>query len=153
MGLRLRIGEHTPSRCISWTHEVHTDLTRTPGRSDPRTPGRSRHEPFVITRTLDALSPVLAQAAASGEMIPEIILEVHRTGDAGLDEPWFSFRLERAYVVHWVTSLEDGTPLETATFDYGLIAWRFLGPHDPSLPAPGAHWDVHPRDISPADPA
>lgn len=140
MSIRLRIGDLPATRCVSWTHEIHSDLTRAPNQADPRTPGRSRHDPFVVTRTLDPLSPYLASAASQGSLIPEVRLEIDRTTEQGVDEPWFRFTLRRVYVVHWVTSLEDGAPLETITLDYGEIRWDFLGQPEPHA----ASWEVHP---------
>lgn len=139
MAVRLLVGDHPPSRVTAYTHELHAELTRSPGRADPRTPGRSRHEPFRVTRRLDALSPLLLEAAASGQMLPEVIIEVDRPDDAAGDRPWFQFVLERVLVVRLVSSWDDEAPLETAVFDYGAVHWRFLGE-----PADARQWTVHP---------
>lgn len=78
----LDIPGHAPSECTAYTAHVHTDLTRSPGRGEPRVPGRSRHEDLVITRRLDHLSPHLQRWCAGGERVAEMVLRVERPAPA-----------------------------------------------------------------------
>ncbi len=140
MIVQLCIPGHPPARCNGFTHELHVDLTRTPGSSDPRTPGRSRHEPFTVTRPPDRLTPLLAHTAASGTLLDEVAVRLWRPDDHGADRPWLTYRLSRVIVTRVFASADDGPPRETVTFDYGSITWAYEAGDSPTV----AGWDVHP---------
>lgn len=123
----------------SFRHHVHTEVTRDRRQEDPRTPGRSRHEPFSITRSLDGLTPHLLRWCAEGRVLPELTLSVVRPPLEDVPEQlWFTFTLSRVLVTSVLTSVEDDGPLETITLDYGAIHWAFVG----GEPNQRAGWDV-----------
>lgn len=147
MAVRLVVGDHPPRRCTAFTHEVRLDVTRDLTRrtavpADPRTPGRSHHEPVRVTRVVDALSPVLAHAAASGARLESVRIEVTRPSDDGREAPWYTIALDNVLVTALLVSWDDDVPLETITLDYGAITWSFDGDA-----AASAQWTVHPPPL------
>ncbi|MCB9682314.1 MAG: type VI secretion system tube protein Hcp [Alphaproteobacteria bacterium] len=118
-------------------------VTRDAPAADPRVPGRSKHDPVLVTRTIDVLSPRLLGACASGELLPrvDLVLTAPAPGadDARDEVPWFRLELTDVLVTSVLASLEDDGPLETVAFDYGAVRWVHLDGADTH----DAHWSVH----------
>lgn len=62
--------------------------------------GQRVHKPFIFTASLNKATPLLYQALAAGEMLPEVEVEVkvkwYRTSTEGKQEHFFTTRLEDA---------------------------------------------------------
>ncbi|MFH1863008.1 MAG: Hcp family type VI secretion system effector [bacterium] len=96
--------------------------------------GQRLHRPFAITKHIDNASPKLCQACTSGEQFSEVILEFYRINERGLEEHYYTIKLENAIVVDLQTfkpmtlveetkSLHD---MEKVSFTYRKIIWTYV---------------------------
>lgn len=122
MRVELKLPDHPPVPCLSWRHHVHTELTRDRTTGEPRVPGRSRHEPFRLTRLPDAATPALLHACAAGRRISAV--EVAAFG-GDPEEERLRFILSDVLVTSVLCSVEDTGPLETIDLSYGAITWTW----------------------------
>ncbi len=87
--------------------------------------GKTSFQDFVIMKKLDKTTPILMQKCATGEMIPEVELEI--TGADGKT----LFRVVLAEVrITGVKSSSDCTPkcetTEEVSFNYAKISWEYM---------------------------
>ncbi len=93
--------------------------------------GRRLHHPFIVTKAVDKSSPQLYQACTTGERLKTVQLDYHRINEKGLEETYFTVKLENAQVVHIrhtkpLTLLDANKPLydmEEVAFAYQKIDW------------------------------
>jgi type VI secretion system secreted protein Hcp len=96
--------------------------------------GQRVHRPFVITKQIDSASPKLNQACCSGEVLTEVALEFYRINDRGLEELYYTIKLENAIVVDMkcykpMTLIEETKPLhdmEKVSLSYEKIIWTYV---------------------------
>ena len=96
--------------------------------------GQRVHRPLVITKHIDGASPKLNQACVSGEQLTEVILEFYRISERGIEEHYYTIKLERAIVVNMrshkpMTLIEETKPLhdmEIVSFTYEKIIWTYV---------------------------
>jgi type VI secretion system Hcp family effector len=127
--------------CRRFEHRVHAEITKDRRATDPRVPGRSRHEDLQITREVDALTPFLCGACASGARIEAVQLDIERhlqddapdgPPDAAADrapvlaDRHLRIRLEDVLVTSALLSQDGGPPLETVSLSYGTIHWEWI---------------------------
>ena len=88
---------------------------------------RANFRAMVITKPLDKASPKLAQGCASGEHYPKVTLELCRAG--GDKQPYMEYKLTDAMVSSCAPggarNGDDSVPLETISFTYGQIEWKY----------------------------
>ncbi|MCA9571673.1 MAG: type VI secretion system tube protein Hcp [Myxococcales bacterium] len=134
MGVELLVEDLPPSPVRAYDHHVHTEITRVRA-ADPRQPSTSRHEPVVLTRRPDRLTPLLLAACAEGRRLSKVAI---RATD-GDEHPVFRIEMARVYVISVLTSFGDEGPVETVTLDYGAVSWHWDGADTVQ-----AAWEVHP---------
>ncbi|AXM98847.1 Hcp family type VI secretion system effector [Pseudomonas plecoglossicida] len=96
--------------------------------------GQRVHKPFVFTATLSKATPLLYQALASGEMLPEVEVMWYRTSSEGKQEYFFSTQLEDATIVSINTVLPHAqdeakasyTQLVKVAMAYRKITWTHV---------------------------
>lgn len=93
--------------------------------------GQRVHQPLVITKVFDKSSPLLYAALTSGERLPECIIKWYRTSPEGVQEHYFTHKLEDAVITRIeaiMPNCQDPgqshfTHLEEVEFSYRKITW------------------------------
>ncbi|MBK5072172.1 Hcp family type VI secretion system effector [Budviciaceae bacterium CWB-B4] len=62
--------------------------------------GQRQHKPLVLTIALNKAVPLLYNALAAGESLPEVALKWYRTSPDGKQEHYFTTKLEDATIVN-----------------------------------------------------
>ena len=96
--------------------------------------GQRIHRPLVITKHVDNASPKLNQACCSGEQLTEVLLEFYRISERGLEEHYYTIKLQNAIVVETkcykpMTLVEETKSLhdmERISFTYEKIIWTYV---------------------------
>ena len=97
--------------------------------------GQRVHKPMIVTKIFDKSSPLIYNALASGEKLPEITLKWYRTSAAGIQEHYFTTALTDAIIVKVqaiMPNCQDPnqshfTHLEEVHFAYRAITWSHEG--------------------------
>ncbi|MFD2640557.1 Hcp family type VI secretion system effector [Pseudomonas japonica] len=108
----------------------HLIITPTDPQSGQPT-GRRVHKPFTFTSSLNKATPLLYQALANGEMLPDVEVKWYRTSIDGFQEHFFTTRLVDATIVAIDTVLphaqdpkkSDYTQLVKVAMAYRKIIW------------------------------
>jgi type VI secretion system secreted protein Hcp len=93
--------------------------------------GQRVHRPFVFTCALNKSVPLLYQALATGEMLPEVKTDWYRTSTDGRQEHFFTTKLEDATIIDITTVLPHAqdssksgyTQLVRVALAYRKISW------------------------------
>jgi type VI secretion system secreted protein Hcp len=96
--------------------------------------GQRIHKPMIITKHLDCASPKLQQACTSGERITEALLEFFRINEKGLEEHYYTVKMENAIIVEMrnfkpITFMEENKPyhdMEQVSLTYEKIIWTYV---------------------------
>ncbi|MCU1722044.1 MULTISPECIES: Hcp family type VI secretion system effector [unclassified Pseudomonas] len=96
--------------------------------------GQRVHGPFTFTAALNKATPMLYQALATGETLPEVEVKWYRTSTEGLQEHFFTTRLEDATIVSINTRLPHAqdtqmagyTQLVKVSMAYRKITWTHV---------------------------
>ena len=104
-------------------------LPRDPQSGQPT--GQRVHQPIVITKVFDKCSPLLYSALTSGERLPECTIDWYRTSATGMQEHYFTIKIEDAILVDIKSymhncqdpSMAHFTHLEDVSFTYRKITW------------------------------
>ena len=144
-------GESTDRDHENWIDVLsfHHDISQPdpePGGGGHRA-GRSEHEDFYIAKHLDKTSPKLALACCNGEHIPEVKLELCRSGEE--NQTFMEYEMQDVLVTSvspcGTSEGEEGLPVEGVSFRYGKITFTYTE-IDPRSGAPRGrittHWDV-----------
>jgi type VI secretion system secreted protein Hcp len=113
---------------ISYSHGVSQQATAsTRSGVGSGGSGRTDHQDFSITKTLDKASPKLALACCKGEHIPEETVNLCRpTGDK---QVYMVYKLTDVIVssaqVGGSTKSDEARPSEQVSFNYGKIEWTY----------------------------
>jgi len=108
-------------------HDVHT--------GGPT--GQRIHHAFIITKRLDQASPLLWQMCATGEKFSSWQLDYYRINEKGMEENYFTIKLEEAIVVNMkhykpLSFIENNKPyhdMEEVSFTYSAITWEHKQPN------------------------
>ncbi len=108
-------------------HEVSTPTDPQSGQPT----GQRVHKPLTFTSTLNKATPLMYQALATGEMLPEVKINWYRTSVEGKQEHFFTTKLEDATIVNINTVLphaqdkenENYTQLIEVSLAYRKITW------------------------------
>ncbi len=112
---------------LGFNHGVHQPVSATASSAGGAAQGRSEHDDFTITKLMDASTPKLLEACASGKHLKEVTLELCRAGGDKL--PYMEIKMEEVMISHVSPSGhskgEDGFPTENVSFNYGKIKWTY----------------------------
>ena len=94
--------------------------------------GQRIHNAFTITKHKDNASPKLFKACCTGEQC-EVVLDQYRITPVGLEEKYFTIKLEEAIIVNMreytpITFVPDNKPyhdMEEVSFTYSKITWTY----------------------------
>ena len=133
---------------LSFSHGVSQTASASVSSGGGRSAGRTDHADFSITKTLDATSPKLNQMCSSGEHIPNVEVQLHRSD--GTKPEYMNYKFNDVIItsVHVSGSPQGGDPLpmETVSFAYGKINWKYT-PTDHKTGKAGTavptFWDLH----------
>ncbi|MAD88282.1 Hcp family type VI secretion system effector [Pseudoalteromonas phenolica] len=96
--------------------------------------GTRKHEPFVITKAVDAATPYLYKACSNGQTLKTLELKWYRIDDTGTEREYFRHTLQDVKItsisptMHNVKDLdkERYPHLETVHMRYKRITWTYL---------------------------
>lgn len=92
-------------------------LIKTPADPQSGQPSGQRvHGPFTFTSALNKASPLLYQALATGEMLTNVEVTWYRTSTNGIQEAFFTTKLEDATIVSIDTVLPHVQDKENAEY-------------------------------------
>ncbi len=88
--------------------------------------GKRQHKPIKITKETDASSPQLARAAASGEVLREVVIEFVRSGPKGQEQVYQTITLTNALLTsiqrtHGAAASKDPHEREEISFTFQKI--------------------------------
>jgi type VI secretion system secreted protein Hcp len=127
-------GESTDKEHKDWVSILKYDhaVTQPPSVTQKSAGGRSAeevdHSEFSIVKLVDAATPKLYEAACKGTHIPQVVIELWRSGG---DKPvkYMEFKLKEV-LISGVIHNGDPTgaaqfPTETVKLSYGYIEWTY----------------------------
>lgn len=96
--------------------------------------GQRVHGPFTFTSALNKATPMLYQALATGETLPEVEVQWYRTSTDGFQEHFFTTQLEDATIVNVSTVLPHAqdedmaayTQLVKVAMAYRKVTWTHV---------------------------
>ncbi|KID56053.1 MULTISPECIES: Hcp family type VI secretion system effector [Pseudoalteromonas] len=96
--------------------------------------GTRKHEPFIITKAVDASTPYLYKACSNGQTLKQLELKWYRIDDTGTEREYFRHTLEDVKItsitptMHNVKDLdkERYPHLEKVNMRYKRITWTYL---------------------------
>jgi type VI secretion system secreted protein Hcp len=108
----------------------HTVTVPTDPQSGQPT-GQRVHKPLTITKVFDKSSPMLYKALSSGEMLTNCEIKWWRTSSQGVQEHYFTIKLEDAIITNISARMPNCqdpgqahfTHLEDVSFSYRKITW------------------------------
>ena len=108
----------------------HTVTVPTDPQSGQPT-GQRVHKPLTITKVFDKSSPMLYKALSSGERLPKCEIKWWRTSSEGVQEHYFTTKLEDAIITNISARMPNCqdpsqahfTHLEDVSFSYRKITW------------------------------
>ncbi|MFD1261820.1 Hcp family type VI secretion system effector [Entomomonas asaccharolytica] len=111
----------------AFSHEII--IPRDPQSGQPT--GQRVHKPLMITKVYDKSSPLIFNALTSGERLSECTIKWYRTSSAGVQEHYFTIKLEDAVIVDvkaYMPNCQDPamshfTHLEDVYMTYRKIIW------------------------------
>lgn len=94
--------------------------------------GQRIHHPLTVTKHVDQASPKIYKACCTGEQCT-VTLDHYRIGPVGVEEKYFTIKLEDAIVVSVrkktpLTFLPENKPyadMEEVSFTYSKITWTY----------------------------
>ncbi len=92
---------------------------------------------LVVVKIVDASSPKLSESVNSGQIYPEVEIEVTTAGEGGLD--YLSITMENVTVTGYSpggVSGADSRPLEEVTFQYEKLTWEYSQSQQPTSTPP-----------------
>ncbi|HSF06185.1 MAG TPA: type VI secretion system tube protein Hcp [Methylomirabilota bacterium] len=127
-------------RSLLWSHGQPGASATSP------TPSRVQFGPLAVTKPTDSASPALALAAATGQVIPAVVIDLARRGDSNpvfLKLELFDVRIT-LYSAGGATAGADSTPSEELKLSYGRIRWTAftLDPVGKVLGKTTGGWDL-----------
>ncbi|MGE3540628.1 MAG: Hcp family type VI secretion system effector [Candidatus Tectimicrobiota bacterium] len=112
---------------LSYQHGVSQPTSATASTSGGRTTERCHHQDLVITKYMDASTPILNKHCCQGTHLTTIELKCYRATTDG-DKPveYMAYKLENSIISSVTVGGGPGDiPVETVTFNYGKITWVY----------------------------
>ena len=105
-------------------------IPRDPQSGQPS--GQRTHRPVTVTKIFDKASPLLYTALCTGEVLPTVEIKWYRTAPSGVQEHYFTIKMEDAVIVDmqgYMPNCQDPanasfTHLEDVSFSYRSITWN-----------------------------
>lgn len=112
---------------LSYGHEITQPPSVTQKTAGGRTAEAVEHSEFRIVKLLDAATPKLYEAACKGTHLPEVVVELWRSG--GEPVKYMEFKMKEVLISGVI---QDGNPSGEAKFPtevikmtYGAIEWTY----------------------------
>jgi len=129
-GSNTKKGRQDSSVVIEFDHRVYSPLDSQRGSVS----GSRVHAPLVITKEIDAATPLLYEASCNGKTIPEFKVEWYRISPDGREEPYFQHTLKNVKVASVEIILpntkdpskEKQSHLERLELLYEQVTWTYL---------------------------
>jgi len=120
-------GREDTIRVVSYGHLVFTPRDERTGLLT----SLRQHEPLRITKEIDQATPLLMNAWANGERLPEFTLQFWRPAQSGAEQQYYTIILTDAYIVSIRQEMLNNLNrdylnypvLEHVTFVYSNIEW------------------------------
>ncbi len=143
MFLNFQLGKNVPGESedeIGTGHLKWVEVTSwSHGFEQPTNPARSQsggtiekclHNPFSVTRKMDAASIHIMSACWGGMVFPALVFEAYRaqSQDPGSNDPVKYIQVEMKHVIvasYEISGGEGDIPEETVTFNYGYIRYQY----------------------------
>jgi len=112
------------------------------GTGRARGTGRASFSDMSVVKRVDASSPGLYLASASGKRLPSAVLEVRKPGTR---VSYYTIRMDNVRIssVSVSSSKDSAEPVEEVTLTYGKISWEYVPPDDAGRGARHeATWDL-----------
>jgi type VI secretion system secreted protein Hcp len=115
--------------CYSMDHDIHIPRDPQSGLGS----GKRIHGPLTILKEFDKSSPKLYQALCTGEHLTTVVLKWYRISPQGIEEHYFTHKLEDAIVVSvkpffptaFLAENEAYRHMENVSFTYKKITWTW----------------------------
>jgi len=113
---------------LKYDHAITQPASVTQKSAGGRSAEEADHSPFSIVKLLDASSPKLYEACCKGTHIPEVAIELWRSGG---DKPvkYMEVKLKEVLVSGVIENGDpngpDQFPTETIQLTYGAIEWTY----------------------------
>jgi len=113
-------GSTEPFAIHNWGQEIAVPIDQATGQAT----GKRQHKPLVIRKPVDGLSPLLYQALATSEVLPNLTIRVFKGSKTLL----FTIKLTNARVIRAAKEANadnkiDTVDLEKFEFTYQTIEW------------------------------
>lgn len=126
----VQIRGHDNEILVQGVEGLH-DIPRSPQTGLPT--GKRVHHPLTVVKEIDKSSPKLMQALTSGEQLKTVNLEFYRINDKGLEELYYTIKLQNAIIVDirtWVPNCLDPEQaslghMEDVAFTFEQITWTW----------------------------
>ncbi len=114
---------------LGFQHEVYIPIDR----DDGTLTGVRKHEPLVITKAFDSVSPYFYKACTNGQTLKEMVINWYKIDDSGKEVCYFTHRLEGVKItsikplMHNVKDIdkERYPHLEEVAMRYEKITWTY----------------------------
>lgn len=110
---------------LSFSHGVSQPLSMGGPSDKPRSPGRSVHQDFTVTKYVDQVSPMFNLYCSAGNVIPKAVISLFQsTGDK--PNKFITYTLDNVIITSVSVGGGSGDlPVETLTLNYAKISWAF----------------------------
>jgi type VI secretion system secreted protein Hcp len=114
---------------LSYSWNISNPIQSSPSNTG-RTTGRPNFGELVVTKKLDATSPLFAYSCASAEDLGDVKLVLLRQDQpAGADQatnlPYMIYTLTSSLVSSVSVGGAGDIPIETVTFNYAQLGWHY----------------------------
>lgn len=128
-GASAQTGHEEEITCHALDQKIYRPFDKLSGQPT----GARIHGPLTITKSFDPSSPLLYQALCTGERLTEVYLEFYRISPAGIEEKYFTIRMDQATIVEiaprmeivFDSEMQRYDHLENISFAYARIEWTW----------------------------
>ena len=87
--------------------------------------GKRQYKPLVVTKKMDAATPLLHKALATNETLPSVVLVIYRPGTTTAEETITLTNATVSEIGNSDSGAGDALPLETLSFTFQTIKYEF----------------------------
>ncbi|WP_024550122.1 Hcp family type VI secretion system effector [Siccibacter turicensis] len=94
--------------------------------------GTRQHDPYIIHKQVDKLSPLLAICVCEGRRLQKAEMRYYETNDAGTEREVYRVTMEEVVVMYvnashtWIPGSGNHNMIETVGLRYARIEWHYL---------------------------
>lgn len=94
--------------------------------------GTRQHEPFIIHKQLDKLSPLFALYVCDGRRLQKAVIRYYETTDAGIEREVYRVTMESVVIMSvnanhtYIPGSNNHNMVETVRLRYNSIEWHYL---------------------------